>query len=138
MAEIEMTIDSIRVASRNSNRNLILKEKSAERYLPIWIGNAEADAIGIKLQGIQCSRPLTHDFLCAVIEALGAIVKSAIINKLEDGTFYAKVTLITDRGEIDVDCRPSDAIAVAVRAEAPVFADKDVLDRAGIAIKAEE
>lgn len=138
MAGIEMMIDSIRVASKSSNRNLILKEKLADRYLPIWIGNAEADAIGIKLQGVQCTRPLTHDFLCAVIEALGATVKSAVIDKLQGDTFYAKVTLITDRGEIDVDCRPSDAIAVAVRAEAPVFADKDVLDRAGIAIKADE
>ena len=138
MAGIEMMIDSIRVASKSSNRNLILKEKSADRYLPIWIGNAEADAIGIKLQGVQCTRPLTHDFLCAVIEALGATVKSAVIDKLQGDTFYAKVTLITDRGEIDVDCRPSDAIAVAVRAEAPVFADKDVLDRAGIAIKGDE
>ena len=138
MAGIEMMIDSIRVASKSSNRNLILKEKSADRYLPIWIGNAEADAIGIKLQGIQCTRPLTHDFLCAVIEALGATVKSAVIDKLQGDTFYAKVTLITDRGEIDVDCRPSDAIAVAVRAEAPVFADKDVLDRTGIAIKGDE
>lgn len=138
MAGIEMMIDSIRVASKSSNRNLVLKEKLADRYLPIWIGNAEADAIGIKLQAVQCTRPLTHDFLCAVIEALGATVKSAVIDKLQGDTFYAKVTLITNRGEIDVDCRPSDAIAVAVRAEAPVFADKDVLDRAGIAIKGGE
>ena len=138
MAGIEMMIDSIRVASKSSNRNLILKEKSADRYLPIWIGNAEADAIGIKLQGVQCTRPLTHDFLCAVIEALGATVKSAVINKLQDDTFYAKVTLVTDRGEIDLDCRPSDAIAVAVRVDAPVFVDKGVLDTAGIAVKTDE
>ena len=138
MAETEMMIDSIRIASKSSNRTLILKEKSADRYLPIWIGNAEADAIGIKLQGVQCTRPLTHDFLCAVIEALGATVKSAVVNKLQDDTFYAKVTLVTDRGEIELDCRPSDAIAVAVRVDAPVFADKEVLDTAGIAINTDE
>jgi len=138
MAKTEMTIDSIRVASKSSNRNLILKEKLADRYLPIWIGNAEADAIAVKLQGVQCTRPLTHDFLCAVIEALGATMKSAVVNKLQNDTFYAKVTLVTDRGEIDVDCRPSDAIAVAVRVDAPVFADKEVLDRAGVATNADE
>lgn len=138
MAETEMTIDSIRVSLMNYRRTLILKEKETEKYLPMWIGPPEADAIAIKLQGVQSPRPLTHDFLCTVIEALGATVKSAAINKLQDDTFYAKVTLVTDRGEIDVDCRPSDAIAVAVRAEAPVFVDEEVLDRAGIAIKTDE
>ena len=86
---------SRKVCLRNSLTSSIC---NPVRYLPIWIGNAEADAIGIKLQGIQCPRPLTHDFLCTVIEALGATVKSAVINKLQDNTFHAKVALVTDKG----------------------------------------
>ncbi|MFC1910373.1 bifunctional nuclease family protein [Chloroflexota bacterium] len=132
MHETEMTIDSIRVSLMNYQRALILKEKETERYLPIWIGVAEADAIAVKLQGVHSPRPLTHDFICTIIEALGAAVKSVVINKLQDDTFFAKVTLVTDNHEIELDCRPSDAVAVAVRVEVPIFADKEVLDKAGV------
>ena len=138
MAEAEMKIDSIRVSLMNYRRTLILKEKETERYLPIWIGPAEADAIAIKLQGVQSPRPLTHDFACTLIDALGASLKCVVINKLEDDMFYAKVILVTGKGEIELDCRPSDAVALAVRLNAPILADKQVLDRAGIAINADE
>ncbi len=138
MAEIEMTIDSLRTSLMNYQRALILKEKGAERYLPIWIGPAEADAIAIKLQGVQAPRTLTHDFLCTLIDALGASLRSVVISKLEDDLFYAKVVLVTFKGEIELDCRPSDAVALAVRLNAPILADKDVLDRAGIAIPRDE
>ena len=129
MTEIEMSIDSIRVSLMNYQRVLLLKEEGIERYLPVYIGASEADAIAVQLQGVHVPSPLTHDFLCAIIKVLGATVKSAVINKLYDDTFYAKVTLVTDSGDIDVDCRPSDAVALAVRAEVPILVDKEVLDK---------
>jgi bifunctional DNase/RNase len=132
MSETEMTIDGIRVAFLNYQRTLVLKAKEKGKYLTIWIGPCEADSISIILQNVHLARPLTHDFLCAVIEKLGATVKSVVVDKLEDSTFHAKVILMTDEGEIDMDCRPSDAVAVAVRAKAPIFVDNEVLDRAGI------
>lgn len=138
MAEIEMTIDSVRTSLMNYQRTLILKERETERYLPIWIGPAEAEAIAIKLQGVQTPRPLTHDFICTLIDTLGASLKSIVINKLENNLFYAKVILITGKGEIGLDCRPSDAVALAVRQNVPILADKDVLDRAGIALHTDE
>jgi bifunctional DNase/RNase len=132
MTTTEMTIDRVNVALANYQRTLILKAKGIEKYLPIWIGPCEADAIANILQDVHLARPITHDFLFAVINTLGATVKSIIIDKLEENTFHAKVILDTGKGEIDVDCRPSDAVAVAVRAKAPIFVDNEVLDRAGI------
>jgi len=137
MANIEMVIDSIRVSLMNYQRVVILKEKEGVRYLPIWIGPAEADAIAVKIQGVSLSRPLTHDFTCAAIDALGASLQSAIINKLENDTFYAKVVLQADRGQKEIDCRPSDALAVAVRKGVPIFADEKVLKKAGMLLDAE-
>lgn len=138
MTETEMTIDSIRVSLVNNQRTLILRAREMGKYLPVWIGPCEADAIATILQDIPSPRPLTHDFLCAVIEALGATVKSVIIDKLEDNAFHAKVILMTERGELNVDCRASDAVAVAVRVKAPVFVDNEVLDRAGIDLETDE
>jgi hypothetical protein len=132
MTATEMTIERIGVALVNYQRTLVLKAKETGKYLPVWIGASEADAIANVLQGVQLQRPLTHDFLCAVIEKLGATVKSVMIDKLVDNAFHAKVVLVTDKGEIDMDCRPSDAVAVAARAKAPIFVDNEVLDKAGI------
>lgn len=134
---IEMTIDSIRVSLMNYQRVVILKEKSAERYLPIWIGPAEADAIAVKLQNVSVPRPLTHDLLRSVIDALGANLHSIIVNDLKSDTFYAKVILSVDGKEIEVDSRPSDALALAVRTEAPIFVEDSVLDKAGILLDKE-
>ncbi|MFC2066210.1 bifunctional nuclease family protein [Chloroflexota bacterium] len=134
---IEMTIDSIRVSLMNYQRVVILKEKMAERYLPIWIGPAEADAIAVKLQGVAVPRPLTHDLLCSVVDSLGAVVNSIIVNDLKNDTFYARVILDVDGKQIEVDSRPSDALALAVRAEVPIYADEMVLDKAGILLDAE-
>jgi bifunctional DNase/RNase len=145
MANIEMIIDSIRVSLMNCQamtggsvsgfdgnpRVLILKEKTGARCLPIWIGPAEADAIAVKMQGVELSRPLTHDFMCAAIDALGASVQSVIVNKLENDCFYAKIVLQSDRGQKEIDCRPSDALAVAMRRGVPIFADEKVLRKAG-------
>ncbi len=134
---IEMTVDSIRVSLMNYQRVVILKEKAAERYLPIWIGPSEADAIAVKLQGVSVPRPLTHDLLCSVIDALGATINSIVVSDLKNDTFYAKILLSVDGEQMEVDSRPSDALALAVRAEAPIFAEESVLDKAGILLDRE-
>ena len=134
---IEMTIDSIRVSLMNYQRVVILKEKDAERYLPIWIGPAEADAIAVKLQGANVPRPLTHDLLRSVIDSLGVTIDYIIVNDLKSDTFYAKVMLNVDGKQIEIDSRPSDALALAVRAETSIFADEAVLDKAGILLDGE-
>ena len=134
---VEMTIESIRVSMLNYQRVVILKEKAAERYLPIWIGPAEADAIAVKLQEVTVPRPLTHDLLGSVINALGASVNSIIVCDLRNDTFYAKILLAVNGKNIEVDSRPSDAIALAVRVKAPIYAEEAVLDKAGIIINPE-
>ena len=134
---IEMTIESIRVSMLNYQRVVILKEKAAERYLPIWIGPAEADAIAVKLQEHQVPRPLTHDLLGNIIGALGAAVSSIIVCDLRDDTFFAKIVLAVDGNHIEIDSRPSDAIALAVRVKVPIFAEEIVLEKAGIIIAPE-
>jgi bifunctional DNase/RNase len=137
MANIEMVIDSIRVSLTNDQRVVLLKEKEGVRYLPIWIGPAEADAIAVKTQGVPLPRPLTHDFTCTIISALGGSLKSAIIDRLEGDTFYARVVLQADREQKEIDCRPSDALAVAVRGAVPIFVDEEVLKQASIALQEE-
>jgi len=134
---IEMIIDSIRVSLMNYQRVVILKEKMADRYLPIWIGPAEADAIAAKLQGVSLPRPLTHDLLRSVIDVLGASVHSVIVSDLKNDTFYARIILNVDGGQMEVDSRPSDALALAVRVDAPVYVEESVLDKAGILLDKE-
>jgi len=114
-----------------------LKEKDTERYLPIWIGPAEADAIAVKLQGVNVPRPLTHDLLRSVIDILGGIIDSIVVTELKNDTFYARLVLNVDGGQLEVDSRPSDAIALAVRAEVPIYAEELVLDKAGIVLDRE-
>jgi bifunctional DNase/RNase len=134
---IEMTIDSIRVSLMNYQRVVILKEKVSDRYLPIWIGPAEADAIAVKLQGVAVPRPLTHDLLNSVIDTLGGVVNSIIVNDLKNDTFFAKVIIDTSGKQMEVDSRPSDALALAVRTGVPIYADEAVLDKAGILLDGE-
>lgn len=134
---IEVAIDSIRVSLMNYQRVVILREKTADRYLPIWIGPAEADAIAAKLQGVKLERPLTHDLLRSTIEALGAKVNSINIFDLKNDVFYAKILLSVDGGQIEVDSRPSDALALAVRVEVPIYVDESVMDKAGILLDRE-
>ena len=113
---LEMVIDSIRVSLMNYQRVVILKERQADRYLPIWIGSPEADAIAVKLQDVSVQRPLTHDLLGSVISELGASVNHVVISDLSNDTFYAKLVMdVAGAAPREVDCRPSDAIAVAVR-----------------------
>ena len=135
---IEMTIESIRVHLMNYQRVVILKEKEADRYLPIWIGPAEADAIAVRLQEVNVARPLTHDLLRNVIDTLGARVTSVIVNDLANDTFYARVMIEADGRSYEVDSRPSDAIALAVRARVPIFAEDTVLEKAGVLLDQQE
>lgn len=134
---VEMTIESIRVSLMNYQRVVILREKDSDRYLPIWIGPAEADAIAVRLQEVAVARPLTHDLLRSVIDTLGASVEYVIVNDLSNDTFYARVMLQIDGRSLEIDSRPSDAIALAVRAQVPIFADEGVLDRAGVKLDEE-
>jgi bifunctional DNase/RNase len=133
----EMTIDSIRVSPMNYQRVVILKEVDADRYLPIWIGPAEADAIAVKLQDLSVPRPLTHDLLRTVIDTLGASVQHILVSDLQNDTFYAKIAIQTNGATQDIDCRPSDAVALAVRAQVPIYVDESVLDKAGILLDKE-
>ncbi|MDP7309791.1 MAG: bifunctional nuclease family protein [Dehalococcoidales bacterium] len=134
---IEVMIDSIRVSLMNYQRVVILKEKLDDRYLPIWIGPAEADAIAVKLQGVKLDRPLTHDLLTSMVDALGAEVNSINVYDLKNDVFYARIILNVDGGQIEVDSRPSDALALAVRVEVPIYVEEVVLDKAGILLDRE-
>lgn len=134
---IELTIESIRVSLRNYQRVVILREKDADRYLPIWIGAAEADAIAVRLQEVTVARPLTHDLLTSMIESLGGAVRAVVVNDLSNDTFFARIHVEHEGKLIEVDSRPSDAIALAVRTGVPIYADESVLDRAGVLLNAE-
>ncbi len=134
---VELTIESIRVSLMNYQRVVILKDKGSERYLPIWIGPAEADAIAVRLQEVSVARPLTHDLLRSVIDALGARVSSVIVNDLANDTFYARIVLDVDGKSMEIDSRPSDAIALAVRVKAPIYAEDSVLEKAGVLLDKE-
>lgn len=116
------------------HRVVILKDLQAEeeRLLPIWIGSFEADAITIELQGQQVPRPLTHDLLKSTITALGATVSHVVVSDLDEGTFYARIVLLHNGQELEIDSRPSDAVALAVRARAPIYVEEAVLERAAI------
>jgi len=137
MANIQMVIDSIRVSLMHHQRVVILREKGGERYLRCWIGSAEADAISIKMQGVSVARPLTHDFICQIIDSLGGNVESVIIDKLKDDTFYAKLVINVNDVQVQIDCRPSDALAVAIRKGVPIFAEDTVLNKAGTLLDTE-
>jgi uncharacterized protein len=129
---IEVTIDSIRVSLMSQHRIVVLKEESGSRFLPIWIGPFEADAITLQLQGIDAPRPLTHDLLKTVIETLGGEVLHILISGLEKNTYYARVVLDVDGDTVEIDSRPSDAIALGVRVSAPIYVADEVMDQAGL------
>ena len=129
---VEMTIESVRVSLMNYQRVVILKEKVADRYLPIWIGPAEAEAIAVHLQEVPVARPLTHDLLNSIITALGGAVRSILVNDLSNDTFFARILLDVNGKNLEIDSRPSDALALAVRVKVPIFADESVLEKAGV------
>ncbi len=134
---IELVIDSIRVSLRHFQRVVILREKEEGRFLPIWIGADVAEAIALRLQDVAVPRPQTHDLLHTVIKDLGGSVRSVVVNDLLNDTFYARIHVEQDGRVTEVDSRPSDAIAIAVRAQVPIFVEESVLDRAGVVLDAE-
>lgn len=130
----ELSIESIRLSLMNYQRVVILREKEADRYLPIWIGPGEADAIAVRLQDVAVARPMTHDLLRNLIEQLGGRVAYIVVNDLSNDTFFARIVLDVNGETMEIDARPSDAIALAVRVEAPIYAEETVLDRAGVVL----
>jgi bifunctional DNase/RNase len=128
--EIEMVVESVRVHMRTGRHVLLLKEVGAGRILPVWIGPWEAQAIAMRLQGITSERPLTHDLFAAALGELGVRVDRVIIASLADETFHARLVLVTSDSRHELDARPSDAIALAVRLDCPIFAAAGVLDQA--------
>jgi bifunctional DNase/RNase len=129
---IEVTIDSIRVSLMSQHRIVVLKEESSSRFLPICIGPFEADAITLQLQGIDAPRPLTHDLLKTVIETLGGEVLHILISGLEKNTYFARIVLDVDGDTVEIDSRPSDAIALGVRVNAPIYVADEVMEQAGL------
>jgi bifunctional DNase/RNase len=130
---IEVEVDSIRVSLMNQQRVVLLKDMDEDRYIPIWIGQFEAEAITAELQEGQPSRPLTHDLLKACIDAMGGTVDYVLISDLRREVFYAKVVITNGEGEqIEVDSRSSDAIALAVRARCAIFVNESVIEKAGV------
>ncbi|HUF39901.1 MAG TPA: bifunctional nuclease family protein [Anaerolineales bacterium] len=129
---VEVVIDSIRVSLMSQQRIVILREKDADRYLPIWIGPYEAEAITIALQGTETSRPLTHDLLLSVFRTLNARLVRVEVNSLRDQVYYGNIVAELNGETIDVDSRPSDALAIAVRARIPILVEEDVMEDAGI------
>jgi hypothetical protein len=128
----EVTIEALRVSLMNYNRVVVLKEKDADRYLTIYIGAAEADAIAIRLQDVSVQRPMTHDLMTNVMQELGANVTKVVVTEVRNDTYYARLFLDVNNEQVEIDSRPSDAIALAVRAEAPIFVEDAVIDQAGV------
>ncbi len=128
--DIEMVVESVRVHMRTGRHVLLLKEVGLGRILPVWIGQWEAQAIAMKLQGIATERPLTHDLFLATLAELGVHLDRVVITTLADDTFHATLVLEGGDGAHEVDARPSDAIALAVRVECPIYAASGVLDLA--------
>lgn len=135
---IECKIESIRVSMVTQHRVVILKEVDSERYLPIWIGASEADAIALELQEVPVQRPFTHDLMRHIISELGANVTRIFINDLRDDTFYARIIMDVNGRHAEVDSRPSDAIALAVRVKCPIFVEDHVLDSVGVILDSDD
>jgi bifunctional DNase/RNase len=135
---IELSLVGVRVELPSNQPIVLLKESGGERYLPIWIGAVEATAIAFALQGIQTPRPMTHDLLRDILAEAQVNVERIVISELVDQTFYATIRLSSNGQAKEVSSRPSDAIALAVRINAPIFGAEEVLDQAGIELKDDE
>jgi bifunctional DNase/RNase len=135
---IETVVESIRVSLVTQHRVVILKEVDGERHLPIWIGAYEAEAIAMELQGVTAARPLPYDLMRSVIGDLGGHVERILVTDLSQDVFYARIVIAQNGHEVEIDSRPSDAIALAVRAKAPILVDDAVMERAGVTLGSEE
>ena len=135
---IEMSLVGVRVELPSNQPIVLLKENGGERYLPIWIGAVEATAIAFALQGIETPRPMTHDLMRDILGEIGVSVERIVISDLVDQTFYATIRIVTGSETREVSSRPSDAIALAVRLNTPIYAGEDVLEQAGIELRDDE
>ena len=135
---IELNLVGVRVELPTNQPIVLLKESQGERYLPIWIGAMEATAIAFALQGIPTARPMTHDLMKNVLEEVGVHVERIVITELKEGTFYAVIHMSQNGTRYEISSRPSDAIALAVRVNVPIFANEEVLSEASIVIRDDE
>ena len=135
---VEMTVESVRINLATGQRVVILKDGQSERYLFIWIAATEASAIALELQGSTSPRPMTHDLLKSVIAELNATVTNILITDLIDDIFYARIAIDASGRHAEVDSRPSDAIALAVRVKVPIFVAESVLERAAVTLESVE
>ena len=135
---LEATVECVMVNPDSQQRVLVLKANEASKYLPILVGPVEGDAIAVKLQGKELPRPMTHDLMDAMISDLGAKVAEVVISELKEETFLARIVLERNGTTIECDCRPSDAVALAVRDGATIHVEEEVLDRAGIDFDSEK
>jgi len=129
---IEVVIDSVRVSLMSPQRVVVLRQTDAERFVPIWVGPYEAEAITVALQEIEMIRPLTHDLLKSVFSTFDASIKRVEIVSLREEIFFGNIVAEANGQEVNIDSRPSDAIALAVRAHVPIYVHQSVLDEAGI------
>lgn len=134
---IPLQLIGIRIELPTNTPILLLKERDGDRYLPIWINTPEATSIAIARDGVLSDRPLTHDLLVSVIEELGAVIRDVVVTELRGGTFFADLTIDAGNDVHVISSRPSDAVAIAVRVDAPLFAERAVLDEAGVHISDE-
>jgi len=128
---IEVRVAHLGVDQATKSPVVLLREKDGERVLPIWIGPAEASAIAMELQGVKAQRPMTHDLLRHVIVGLGGELRRVTITTVRDNTYFAELLLQRDADMVQVDARPSDSIALALRLHAPIFTTDDLLDHVG-------
>jgi len=135
---IEMELTGVRVELPSNQPIVLLREREGERYLPIWIGAAEAAAIALSLQGVSTPRPMTHDLLKNILDEVAVDVRRVTVTELRDSTFYATIELGRSQDRFEVSSRPSDAIALAVRLSVPIFASEEVLEEAAILIPGDE
>ena len=135
---IELNLVGVRLEVPSQQPIVLLRERAGERYLPIWIGSVEATAIAFAQQGVVTPRPMTHDLLKNILEEIGVHIERIVITELREGTYYATIQMSRNGSSYEVSSRPSDAIALAVRVNVPIFANEDVLSEASIIIKDEE
>jgi len=135
---IEMNLVGVRVELPTNQPIVLLKERDGDRYLPIWIGAVEATAIAFALQGVVMPRPMTHDLVKAILDEVGVTLDLIQITELKEGTFYSSIKLSVNGGSYEVSSRPSDALALAVRSNVPIFATEEVIEEASITIREDD
>ena len=128
--QIEMTIKGLMIDPITNMPIIVLRDEEGQRILPIWVGVFEANAIALQIENVQTPRPMTHDLLKNVIGDLNASVERIVVCGLKENTFYARIQLRSNAGTVDVDARPSDAIALALRTQSPIFVEEDVIQDA--------